>query len=225
MPGRTRIPATISAEIRQALEDIWLQLERLSGPNNVDFHGRRIMNAGNAQADTDYTTLADVRNLILKFTGRGPRGAIIGAERGTIGGGGGSGGGGGGGGGGGCAGRDEPTVGFPDGFGIVESYAAANPGQLADSCIDDGGTWDFMDGVVAALQAVDERYGYNAQRGNPDDLSHDAVSYFYGNLGEMVVGSANCYVIDVIAGHCGEDPQPAFQDVTAPACGGWIPTR
>ena len=223
MAGRTRIPFNVPAELRQVLEDIYLKLDRISGPLNTDFKGRRIINAGSAEADTDYVTLADLKNYVRKMTGKSSgNAAIIGTSGGGTGGGGG---GTGGGGSGGCAGRTQPVVDFPDDSATVEAYAAANPTQLANSCLDTGGTWDFMDGVVAALQAVDNRYGFNAKRGNCSDPSEDAISYYFGDLGLMTACSQDCYVIDIIGGHCGPSPTTAWINQTSAACGGWLPTR
>ena len=131
---------------------------------------------------------------------------------------------------GGSTGCPERTKDVPlyDGSSIVNDYAAAHPDQLANSCQppDGSGTWDFMDGVVAALQAADPRFGYNGKRGNASDLSHDAISYYCGS-GSPISGSKNCYVIDIIGNHCGGSPGPAWinQSADDQACGAWVPSR
>lgn len=140
--------------------------------------------------------------------------------------------GGGGGGGGGAlgpvgAGSALPTVPVPNDSATVVAYANANPAQLANSCLAQGGNWDFMDGVVAALQAIDVRYGFNGKRGDVNDPSEDAISYYHGVL-PPVSGSPNVYVLDIIANHCpvSGSAQPAWQDVTTPAAqGAWLATR
>lgn len=108
---------------------------------------------------------------------------------------------------------------------IIESYAAANPSQLANSCQNAGGTWDFMDGVLAALRAVDSNWGYNGKRGNLNDPSHDVFAY-YGGPGAPYTGALETYVIDIITGHCGPSPSVGWIDQTMPnVLGAWLQSR
>ncbi len=105
--------------------------------------------------------------------------------------------------------------------GTVVAVFAANPGFVATECQSAaGGTWDLMDAIVDALRALDTRWGYNGKRGNINDPSQDALAYDFGTVagGE---GATEVYIVDVIAGHCGPNPQPAFQDVTVFAPGVW----
>ena len=123
------------------------------------------------------------------------------------------------------AGSALPTVALPNLAYAVNDYANANPAQLTNSCQDHGGSWDFMDGVVLYLQAIDPRIGFNGKRGNTSDPSHDAISYYHG-LGSPTLGSPDVYVIDIIVNHCGANPSPAWQDQTTPlAAGAWMATR
>lgn len=113
------------------------------------------------------------------------------------------------------------AVALYDGSAIVQGVFAANPGMVATSCQRDvGGTWDLMDAIVDALRAADPRFGYNGKRGNTSDPSLDAVAYDYAATpgGE---GSTTVYVVDVIAGHCGGNPQPGWNDVTVFGPGAW----
>lgn len=113
-------------------------------------------------------------------------------------------------------------VALVNGLATVQAVFAANPGYVATSCQSaPGGTWDLMDAIVDALRALDTRFAYNGKRGNASDPSHDAVSFDYGTVpgGE---GSTSVYIVDVIAGHCGPTPGPAWQDVTVFAPGVWI---
>lgn len=212
-----RIPPGLDPELIRCLRDIETHILKTDGVKNNDFHGRRIINAGSAQDDGDYVTLLDVKNLIAKSAR--PRQSSILAGASGLAGGGSTGGGGGG--------LWVPTVPVPDDSATVDAYAAANPAQLANSCLATGGTWDFMDGLVAALQAVDPRYGFNARRGDVNDPSEDAVSYYTGVLSEMAAGSIEVFVFDVIGGHCGPTPSPAWQNVTVVGSSGarWLPTR
>lgn len=119
-----RIPVDSPFELKQALQDVNDQLEKILGGFNLDLHGRRITNAGDAARDQDYITRADAVRMIrasgLQVNNNGsPLGQpgqqvspIPGAGTGTSGfgtggggGGGGTSGGGGGGGGGGSTGQ------------------------------------------------------------------------------------------------------------------------
>lgn len=123
------------------------------------------------------------------------------------------------------AGSAMPTVALPDYYATVGGYANSHPAELAASCLDAGGNWSFMDGVVALLQAADARFGYNGKRGDTGDPSQDAVSYYHGIL-PATLGSPDVYVIDIIGGHCGPNPVPAYSNVTTPrARGAYMATR
>ena len=87
-----------------------------------------------------------------------------------------------------------------------------NPGALANSCQSHGGSWQFMDQVVDTLRTYDTRWGYNGKRGNVGDPSHDAIAYNHGGGADQ--GSSDVYIIDIVAGHCGSSPGPAWIDVT-----------
>lgn len=95
---------------------------------------------------------------------------------------------------------------------LVQRVASQNPAALRNSCQDHGGSWEFMDLTVDALQATDLRWGYNGKRGNSNDPSLDVVDYHYG--AGPSEGSTQVYIIDIIAGHCGASPSVAWLDVT-----------
>jgi len=95
---------------------------------------------------------------------------------------------------------------------VVNQIAAQYPAALRNSCQDHGGTWEFMDRVVNELRRYDTRWGYNWKRGNVGDPSKDVVDYHHGAGPDE--GSTAVYIIDVIGGHCGPSPSPAWGDVT-----------
>lgn len=101
---------------------------------------------------------------------------------------------------------------LPDMSGVVDDVAAERPDLLAASCQDTGGTWEFMDLLVDRLREHDERWGYNWKRGVVGDPSEDVVDYHYGPGAHE--GSTEVYIIDVIGGHCGDNPSAAWIDVT-----------
>jgi hypothetical protein len=101
----------------------------------------------------------------------------------------------------------------PNDSNIVRQVASTYPGAMRNSCQEHGGSWEFMDRVVDTLRAKDGRYGYNAKRGNMNDASLDAISYFWGNH-DGFNGSTQVYIFDIISGHCGASPASFWGDVT-----------
>lgn len=92
-----RIPESANQDLKEVIKDLWYNIDRLLGAKNVDWRGRRIINAGDAVDPQDYVTLRQVEGeIVTEIIER-----IIRREihiDGVGGGGGGSGGGGGGGG-------------------------------------------------------------------------------------------------------------------------------
>lgn len=109
------------------------------------------------------------------------------------------------------AGDPEPLP-LVDGSDIIDALAAERPDLLAGSCVEMGGTNDFLFEAVRRLRARDARFGLNWKRGNIGDMSQDVVDYHFG-FGEPE-SSTDVYIIDVIGGHCGPTPAPAWIDVT-----------
>ncbi len=110
-----------------------------------------------------------------------------------------------------CEELDYPLP-LPDMSDTVDALAGAHPDLLANSCQNEGGTWEFMDLLVVELRKTDTRWGYNWKRGVVGDPSQDVVDYHFGP-GESE-GSIDVYIIDVIVGHCGPNPSPGFLDQT-----------
>ena len=98
------------------------------------------------------------------------------------------------------------------GWTVTQQVAQSYPAALRNSCQSSGGTWEFLDRLVDALRARDSRWGYNGKRGNVNDPSHDVVDYNWGSQSDE--GTTDVYIIDVIGGHCGGNPQPAWIDQT-----------
>ena len=73
-----------------------------------------------------------------------------------------------------------------------------------------------MELVVEALRARNGRWGYNCKRGNCNDVSHDVVDFYRGSgtTAAQAQGSRDVAIIDIIGGHCGRNPQPAWIDQT-----------
>jgi hypothetical protein len=57
----SRIPGSTSlADLQQSFRDVWAQVDKVLGSANLDFSGRRIINAGRAQDGQDYVTKLDL---------------------------------------------------------------------------------------------------------------------------------------------------------------------
>ena len=101
----------------------------------------------------------------------------------------------------------------PDAFAVVEQTANDFPDLFAQSCVDTGGNNEFLFEVVRRLRQQDDRWGLNWKRGVVGDMSQDVVDYQWGEGPSEE--NTDVYIIDIIVGHCGDDPQPGWIDVTA----------
>ena len=102
---------------------------------------------------------------------------------------------------------------LPDARDVVNAVAAAEPALLAASCVADGGNNDWLYELVRTLRRMDVRWGLNWKRGRVGDMSQDVITYYYG-AGAPYESAPEIYVIDIIGGHCGPSPSPAWIDVT-----------
>jgi hypothetical protein len=97
---------------------------------------------------------------------------------------------------------------LPDLSSVVYAVGNAYRGDLLASC--NNQIWLYR--LVQALRQYDSRWGLNWKRGNVGDLSHDVVTYNFS--ADPDEGTTNVYIIDVIVGHCGSNPQAAWIDQT-----------
>jgi hypothetical protein len=95
---------------------------------------------------------------------------------------------------------------------VAQSIANAFRGELHNSCTEHGGNNAWLFRVVFALRQLDSRWGLNWKRGNFGDMSQDVVAYNYGSGADE--GTTDVYIIDVIGGHCGGNPDWNWQDQT-----------
>jgi hypothetical protein len=93
---------------------------------------------------------------------------------------------------------------------VVYAIGNAYRGDLLASCANQ--VWLYR--LVQALRQHDTRWGLNWKRGRVGDLSHDVVTYNFS--ADPDEGTTNVYIIDVIVGHCGPNPQAAWIDQTEP---------
>jgi hypothetical protein len=99
------------------------------------------------------------------------------------------------------------------GNGVAASIAAQYRGDLLNSCRDTGGNNVWLFRLLQALRQRDSRWGLNYKRGNRGDLSQDIITYNGTDQPDGAI--ARIYLVDTISGHCGGNPQPDFNDVSA----------
>ena len=101
---------------------------------------------------------------------------------------------------------------------IVEQVAREYPRDLANSCPEEGGNWNFLDRVVERLRAIDGRWGYNCKRGDCRHISVDVVDYYRGRGASRsdAQNSTDVAIIDIISKVCGAgaNPSPTWIDQT-----------
>lgn len=85
----------------------------------------------------------------------------------------------------------------------------------------------FIKLVAWELHKLDERFGLNGKRGNPNDLSMDAINYLGEGIGyDPTRNDRPVTVIDVIGGAGGPNPKPTWQVFNDPTIhrgpGAWV---
>ena len=58
-----RVPPS-DPQVQQAFREIWTKLDQLTGPNDVNLHGKRMTNAGNAHSGSTYITRSELRDYV-----------------------------------------------------------------------------------------------------------------------------------------------------------------
>lgn len=107
----------------------------------------------------------------------------------------------------------------PDYTQLVAKIAAEFPREwdLANKEKHGERTDDFVRRFAYEAFKVDMRIGLNGKRGNPNDISKDAVAYQNDTVPAELGG---CEVIDIIVG---SNHKPTWQDVTLPnVAGAWV---
>lgn len=101
---------------------------------------------------------------------------------------------------------------LPNRLSVIQAVARQYPGDLRSSCREHGGNNTFLFRVVQRLRQEDSRWGLNWKRANRGDMSQDVINYHWGAGPDE--DSTATYVVDIIAGHCGNSPGVTWNDVT-----------
>jgi hypothetical protein len=101
---------------------------------------------------------------------------------------------------------------LPNRASVVEELARQYPGDFFNSCKEHGGHNRFLFRLVERLRQEDTRWGLNWKRAVVGDMSQDIITYNYGS--DPDEGTFWVHAVDVIGGHCGPSPGPAWIDVT-----------
>lgn len=112
---------------------------------------------------------------------------------------------------------------IPNLLDLVRQTSIDYPEAWANAHTGNSHTEDFIKILARRCYVIDPAFGLNGKRGNPDDLSDDALNYV-GEGGGQTQNGLPCSVIDVISGAGGPNPQPAWQVFPhAPeANGAWV---
>lgn len=101
---------------------------------------------------------------------------------------------------------------LPNREAVVQEMARLYPNDLRNSCVEHGGNNLWLFRLVQRLRQEDTRWGLNWKRARVGDMSQDVVTY---NMGQQAdEGTLYVHVVDVIGGHCGSNPSPAWIDQT-----------
>ena len=118
---------------------------------------------------------------------------------------------------------------LPDVQGFIYQTSAARPELLAQSC-PTGRKYEnnpWLDYMVDSLRMLDTRWGYNGKPtrtpadngGYPVIAAGDEIAYHFGRGPDQ--NSPDVYLIDILTGHCGSNPQITFRHFTGEEPGFW----
>jgi hypothetical protein len=115
---------------------------------------------------------------------------------------------------------------IPNYLHIVEQVKLAHPQAWKDAHTGNVGTEDFVRLVAAEIHAKDARCGLNGKRGNPKDISDDALNFHdEGPDYDPTFGNQPVTVIDIIGAAGTPQAYPQWlvaSDSNAPVAAAWV---
>ena len=107
----------------------------------------------------------------------------------------------------------------------VQMLADANPEAWRNCHTGNAHTEDFIRIVAAELHQDDARVGLNGKRGNPDDISDDALNVLDPDDGPGTTPDGQrCWVVDIVEAAGGPNPKVqwnAYEDAES-STGAWV---
>jgi len=105
----------------------------------------------------------------------------------------------------------------------VERCKRKFPQAWADAHTGNANTEGFIRILAADLHLVDAKFGLNGKRGNPNDISDDAINYFGEGPGhDPTHGNTPVTVIDVIGAAGSPAAVPQWAVIDQPGPGAWV---
>lgn len=127
----------------------------------------------------------------------------------------------------------DPAVGarlpLPDVQAFIFQTSNARPDLFSRSC-PNGRKYEnnpWQDNIIDALRTLDTRWGYNGKptrsaadnNGFPVIAAGDEIAYHFGRGPDQ--NSPDVYLIDILVGHCGDNPSLTFRHFTGEEPGFW----
>ena len=98
----------------------------------------------------------------------------------------------------------DSVITIPDFLMEVQEVASEYGTELSNSC----DNWDFIDKVVEKLKTLNDRFGYNCEDGDCQQISKSQVAFYLGADSEILTtdaeNSEDIKVVKVIANHCSQ---------------------
>lgn len=112
---------------------------------------------------------------------------------------------------------------IPNMLAEVERCKKKFPQAWKDAHTGNAHTEDFIRILAADLHLIDPKFGLNGKRGNPTDISDDAINYIGEGPGhDPTHGNTPVTVIDVIGAAGSPGAFPAWQVIDQPGPGAWV---
>jgi len=112
---------------------------------------------------------------------------------------------------------------IPNYLDVIARLSQTYPDKWAAAHTGGPGTEDFIRLAAAYIyEKIDVNVGLNGKRGNPNDISDDALAIFADEGSVIDRAGRRMEIIDVIAGAGGPDPKPSWNAVGGPSPGAWV---
>jgi hypothetical protein len=111
---------------------------------------------------------------------------------------------------------------IPNMLAEVEKCKADYPQAWTDAHTGNPRTEDFIRLLATRLHRIEPRFGLNGKRGNPLDISDDAINWIGEGPGHDPSTGLPVTVFDVIRGAGGPTPQPSWDRIDLAGPGAWV---